>query len=84
MRYTLRFTKKALKDINSLSPKLKNKAKEILRNKIACEPLAGKPLIGSLKGYYSVRLSYQDRIVYRIEQEQCVVLIVRAKTHYGE
>jgi len=44
----------------------------------------GKPLLGSLKGYYSVRLSYQDRIVYRIEEEQCIVLVVRAKTHYGE
>ncbi|MDC9726075.1 MAG: type II toxin-antitoxin system YoeB family toxin [Gammaproteobacteria bacterium] len=84
MRYALRFTKKAQKDINSLSLKLKNKAKDILRNKIAHEPYLGKPLVGGLKGYYSVRLSYQDRIVYRIEEEQCVVLIVRAKTHYGE
>ena len=84
MRYTLRFTKKAQKDINALSPKLKNKAKDILRNKIAHEPQMGKPLLGSLKGYYSVRLSYQDRIVYRIEEEQCIVLVVRAKTHYGE
>ncbi len=84
MHYTLYFTKKAQKDIQSLSPKLKIKAKEILRNKIAYEPRAGKPLIGSLKGYYSVRLSYQDRIVYRIEEDKCIVLIVRVRTHYGD
>jgi Txe/YoeB family toxin of Txe-Axe toxin-antitoxin module len=29
-----------------------------------------------------VRLGFQDRIVYRIENNRCVVLIVRAKTHY--
>jgi len=83
MRYTLRFTKKNQKDIQSLSPKLKTKAKDILRNKIAREPMSGKPLSGSLKDYYSVRLSYQDRIVYRIEEEACIVLVVRARTHYG-
>ena len=75
MHYTLVFTKKAQKDIQSLSPKLQTKAKEILRNKIACEPMSGKLLIGSLKGYYSVRLSYQDRIVYRIEEAECIVLV---------
>jgi len=84
MHYTLRFTKKAQKDIQSLSPKLKAKLKDILRNKIAQEPTTGKALLGKLKGYYSVRLSFQDRIIYRIEQQQCIVLIVRAKTHYGE
>ncbi len=76
MHYTLRFTKQAQKNIQSLSPKLNTKAKEILRNKIAHEPRSGKPLSGSLKGYYSVRLSYQDRIVYRIEEKACVILIV--------
>ncbi|SHE22340.1 type II toxin-antitoxin system RelE family toxin [methanotrophic endosymbiont of Bathymodiolus puteoserpentis (Logatchev)] len=76
MPYTLYFTKKAQKDIQRLSPKLKIKAKAILRNKIAYEPRAGKPLIGRLKGYYSVRLSYQDRILYRIEEDKCIVLTV--------
>ncbi len=84
MNYTLVFTKKAQKEFQRLSPKLQAKAKDILRHKIACQPMAGKPLIGSLKGYYSVRLSYQDRIVYRIEEDQCIVLIVRARSHYGD
>ena len=83
-RYQIAFTRQAQKDIAKLTPKLKTKLKDILRNKIAIVPQAGKPLLGDLTGYYSVRLSFQDRIVYRVEQERCVVLIVRAKSHYGE
>lgn len=79
-RYQIAFTRQAQKDI----AKLKTKLKDILRNKIAIVPQADKPLLGDLSGYYSVRLSFQDRIVYRIEDERCVVLIVRAKSHYGE
>jgi addiction module RelE/StbE family toxin len=82
--YQVAFTKQAQKDVAKLTPKLKNKLKEILRNKISVSPETGKPLIGDLKGYYSIRLSFQDRIVYRIENDRCVVLVVRAKTHYGE
>ena len=83
-RYQIEFTKQAQKDIAKLTPKLKAKLKDILRNKISISPETGKPLIGDLKGYYSVRLSFQDRIIYRIEDGRCVVLIIRAKTHYGE
>ena len=83
-RYQIAFTRQVQKDIAKLTPKLKTKLKDILRNKIAIVPQAGKPLLGDLTVYYSVRLSFQDRIVYRIEQERCVVLIVRAKSHYGE
>lgn len=82
--YQIRFTHQAQKDVEQLSPKLKAKLKDILRHKVAVDPLSGKALLGNLKGYYSVRLSFQDRIVYRIEQEVCVVLIIRAKTHYGD
>jgi len=82
--YRIEFTKQAAKDVSKLSPKLKTKLKEILRNKIAVEPRAGKALVGDLKGFYSVRLSFQDRIVYRIEEGRCIVIIIRARTHYGD
>ena len=83
-RYKLEFTRQAQKDVAKLSPKLKAKLKDILRHKISMNPESGKPLLGQFAGYYSVRLSYQDRIVYRIEDDRCVVLIVRARTHYGQ
>ncbi len=82
--YQIEFTKQAQKDVVRLTPRLKQKLKDILRYKIAVEPETGKPLVGDLKGYYSVRLSFQDRIVYRIENDRCVVVIIRAKTHYGD
>jgi len=83
-RYAIEFTKQAQKDIAKLTPKLKNKLKDILRYKISIVPLMGKALVGDLMDCYSVCLSFQDRIVYRIENDRCVILIVRAKPHSGE
>jgi len=82
--YRIRFTKQAAKDAKRLSPKLQGKLKDILRKRIAVDPHGGKPLVGELKGYYSVRLSYRDRIVYSIHDDELVVVVVRARTHYGD
>ena len=84
MSYHIRFTKLAQKDIKKLSPKLKAKLQDILRNRLAVNPFGGKVLIGDLEGYYSVRLSYKDRIVYSIHEAELVVVVVRAKTHCGD
>lgn len=84
MKYEIRFSRQAEKDTNKLTPKLKQKLMDILRNRIAVDPYSGKPLVGDLKGFYSVRLSYQDRVVYSIEDDRLVVYIVRARTHYGD
>ena len=84
MSYRIRFTKLAQKDIKKLSPKLKAKLQDILRNKIAVNPFAGKSLLGDLKGYYSVRLSYKDRTVYSIHEDELVVVVVRAMSYYGD
>lgn len=82
--YHILFTKEAAKDVKKLNPKLQKKLKEILNNNIANDPLSGKKLIGDLEGFYSVRLTHQDRIVYSIEQKDHTVFIHRARTHYGE
>ncbi len=84
MPYEIRFTKEAIKDINKLSPKLKKKLKDIALNQIAEEPYRGKKLIGDLSGFFSIRLSYKDRIIYSINEEENTVFIHRAKTHYGD
>ncbi len=84
MRYSIRFTRLAAKDVKKLSPRLQAKLKDILRNRLAHDPYCGKPLTGELKGYYSARLSYKDRVVYSIHDEELVVLVIRARTHYGE
>ena len=84
MPYEILFTKEAIKDINKLSPKLKKKLKDIAINQIAEEPHNGKKLIGDLTGFFSTRLSYKDRIVYSINEEDNTVIIHRAKTHYDD
>lgn len=53
-------------------------------NKSSVAPESGEALVGDLKGYFSGRLSFQDRIVYRIEDDRCVVVVIRAKTHSGD
>ena len=82
--FDVRFTKEALKDIKRLSPRLKEKLKDIILNQIAVDPRAGKKLVGDLQGFYSVRLTYQDRIVYSIDQKKRTVFVHRAKTHYDD
>ena len=84
MSYKVLFSKQALKDIKKLTPKFREKLKDIIRRQISINPYCGKTLVGDMKGYYSVRLSYNDRIVYSIDDNQVVVFILRAKTHYGD
>jgi len=84
MSYKVLFSKQAQKDIKKLTPKLQQKAKDIIRNQISVNPYCGKALVGNMKGYYSKRLSYHDRIIYSIDENQVIVFILRAKTHYGD
>lgn len=82
--YEVRLTKEAVKDLKKLTPRLKKKLREILENHIAIEPCSGKKLVGDLEGYYSVRLTYQDRILYTIDEDQKIIFVHRCRTHYGE
>ena len=84
MSYRIRFTRQAAKDVEKLSPKLQAKLKDILRRRVAVDPGSGKALVGDLKGYYAVRLTHKDRIVYSIHAGELLVLVIRARTHYGE
>jgi addiction module RelE/StbE family toxin len=81
MVYEVRFTKEAKKDVDKLTPKLKKKLKSIIQDTLSISPYSGKKLVGDLTGFYSIRLSYQDRILYTINDEQKLIYIHRAKTH---
>lgn len=84
MVYEVRFTKEAKKDVAKLTPKLKQKLKKIIQDTIRINPYSGKKLVGDLAGFFSIRLSYKDRIIYTIDDGQKLIYIHRAKTHYGE
>ncbi len=83
-RWEVRFTKQAKKDVESLTPKLKAKLRDILVEVLARNPYEGKKLLGDLAGSYSYRLTYKDRIVYSLDEEHRIIYIERARTHYGE
>ena len=82
--YQIRFTREAVKDVESLTPKLKSKLKVILEQVLAVNSSAGKALVGDLKGFFSYRLTLRDRIVYTVSESEQTVYIHRTRTHYGE
>ena len=73
--YEIRFTKEAVKDFKKLTPRLQEKLKEILTHSIAPDPQFGKRLVGDLTGFFSVRLSFKDRIVYSIDDKSKTVFV---------
>ncbi len=84
MVYQIRFTKEAKKDVAQLTQKEKEKLKKIIQEVISISPYGGKKLLGDLSGFYSIRLSYKNRILYTIDEPQKLIYIHRAKTHYGD
>lgn len=84
MTYTILFAKQAEKDIAKLTPKLKEKLKDILTEVILKDPFSGKRLLGELGGNFSYRLNLKDRIVYSVDEKKKIIYIKRAKTHYGD
>jgi mRNA interferase RelE/StbE len=81
--WEVRFTKQARKDVEKFSPKLREKLRDILVEVLSKEPYAGKQLLGELEGSYSYRLTFQDRIVYSLDEKRRILYVERARTHYG-
>jgi mRNA-degrading endonuclease RelE of RelBE toxin-antitoxin system len=81
--YAIRFTREAVKDVDKLPPRLKEKLKVVLLNQVAPNPRCGKRLVGDLAGFFSLRLSYKDRLVYSVDDDSRTVFVHRARTHYG-
>ncbi|MCK4267197.1 MAG: type II toxin-antitoxin system RelE/ParE family toxin [Actinomycetia bacterium] len=82
--WQIRFTKQAKKDVDSLSPKLKQKLRDILVNTVVDNPYAGKKLMGDLSGSFSFRLTHKDHLVYSLDEKAKIIYVERARTHYGD
>lgn len=82
--YTLVYTKKAIKDIQSLKEaNLAEKAASLCRSLAAnAMPLYSKPLSGDLKGKRSIRINLKHRLVYEIFEEEKTVKILSMWSHY--
>jgi Txe/YoeB family toxin of toxin-antitoxin system len=54
--------------------------------KLAHEPFEGlhrpKPLVGTLKGFWSIRINQKDRLVYQVEGNR--LLIASIEGHYDD
>ncbi|MCD4776394.1 MAG: type II toxin-antitoxin system RelE/ParE family toxin [Candidatus Aegiribacteria sp.] len=83
-KYEIRFTKEAIKNIRRLNDRETGKLQDILLKQVAQNPKSGKRLVGDLKGYFSICLSYRNRIVYSIDDEKNIIYVHRAGTHYGD
>ena len=89
MSFTLKLTKNALKDIETIK-KSGNKATlkklEILLQELIDHPETGTGQPEELKynfsGYWSRRLNSKDRLIYSIDNERSEVIVFQTKGHY--
>ena len=84
--WQIKFSKEAEKDKKLLKKAgLESKAKKLL-NVLSVNPYQVPPsyekLVGNLKGYYSRRINFQHRIVYRILDDAKTVVVHAMWTHY--
>ena len=82
--YQFQFSKQAQKDIAELTLKQKAKLQKILTEVLSKNPSLGKALKGNLAGLRSYRLNLKDRILYEVYESKKTILIIRAKSHYGD
>lgn len=88
--YKLTFTPAALKAIakwKKSNPILFKKASKIFED-MAQHPREGlghpEPLVGGDNTKYSRRISAHDRVVYNIWDNELVILIIQAGSHYDD
>ncbi len=82
------FSRQARKQIVALAkrrPELLDRIVEVVSH-LLDEPTSGlhkpEPLVGVLSGYWSVRLTHKDRLIYRVEGGR--LLIASVEGHYGD
>ena len=84
--YTLKYHKKALKEItklkeNNLDIKAKRLIDLIKENPYQTPPPYEK-LTGDLKGLYSRRINIQHRLVYQVFETEKIIKIISLWSHY--
>ena len=91
MSYELVLTKTALKDIEKhkkAGDKATLKKLQKLLNELREHPFlgTGQPelLKHELAGLYSRRINKKHRLVYSVEEEQVIVYVLSAWSHYGD
>jgi len=81
MKYRIKLTPRAEKELNSLPRKDYYKVITALVG-LAIDPFIGKKLEGKYKDYYSIRV-WPHRIIYQINKKELLVFIVRIRHRRG-
>ncbi len=90
MSYELVFSSNAIEDISFLkkTDKLAYKKLEKLLLELREHPKTGtgKPQLKKydLTGFYSRRINHKHRLIYQIQEEKVIVLVLAAQGHYGD
>ncbi|NLW88882.1 MAG: Txe/YoeB family addiction module toxin [Clostridiaceae bacterium] len=87
VRYKIRILKQAEKDKAKILqyPALKSNVDNLLsimRENPFQNPPPYESLVGDLKGLYSRRINRQHRLVYKVVEEEKIIVIVSMWTHY--
>ena len=84
--YEIRYTKSAVKDIKKLKgsglDRVTKDLIEVLRINPFQNPRYFEKLQGNLSGAYSRRINAKHRLVYRVEKEEKIVIIISMWSHY--
>ncbi|MRM84297.1 Txe/YoeB family addiction module toxin [Riemerella anatipestifer] len=88
--YNIVLTEQAEKDLNNLrksEPTAYKKAISLIED-ISITPTTGigkpEPLKGNKTGLYSRRISKKHRLIYKVEDEKIIVIIISAYGHYDD
>ena len=86
MDWTLRYSKRAVKDVelvrrSGLGPQLKRLLEVLIENPFQNPPQYEK-LTKDLRGKYSRRINLQHRLVYEVFKKEKVVRILTIWSHY--
>ena len=74
--YSIEFEERVHKDIKKLSTSDKQIIQKIISKKLSTRPeIFGKPLRGTLKNLWSLRIK-KFKVIYQIKDGCCIVLIV--------
>ena len=85
--YKILLTKDAIKDKDKIKQKPAlvknvNNLIELLKTNPFQAPPPYEALLGDLKGLYSRRINIQHRLVYKIDEEKKLIIIVSMWSHY--
>ena len=74
--WIIKFLPSACKEIKKLPRDIQQRVVNVIESTLIINPYIGEHSHGEFKGYYKIRVG-DYRIIYTLENEECIILIVR-------